>query len=134
MLNSVILMGRLTEDPRPRYTTNGGTIASFTLAVPSYDGNNTIYVDCQTFGKCADFVVKYVAKGMRIVIQGRLDCGTYETKDNDGNAQKRFFARVIGNAVDFADSKKAEQKPDAKPEPQKEEFIEVPAGEDLPFN
>ena len=131
MLNTVLLMGRLTDDPRPRYTTEGNTIASFSLAVPSYDGKSTMFVDCQCFGKTADFAVKYCNKGLRIVVQGRLDCGTYDVKDNDGNTTKKFFSRVVCNAIDFADSKpKKEEQPK---EDKKEDFIDVPADADLPF-
>lgn len=128
MLNTVLLMGRLTDNAYIRYTTEGKTIASFSLAVPSYDGTNTMFVDCMAFGKTAEFTEKYLCKGQRIVVQGRLDCGTYETKDNDGNKGKKFYSRVVVNAIDFADSKKKEE----QTEPEKEKPMEIPDSE-LPF-
>lgn len=130
MLNLLILMGRLTDIPQIRYTTGGSTIASFTLAVPSYDGKNTFFFDIQCFGKTAEFAEKFLAKGLRVVVQGRLDAGTYEIKDNNGNASKKFFARMVANAIDFADAKPKQEKQE---EPKKEEMITVPDGEELPF-
>ena len=143
MLNSVIIMGRLTEPPRPRFTTEGKEISSFSLAVTGYDDKRTIYVDCQAFGKTAAFVNKYCVKGMRIVVQGRLDCGSYDTVDNNGNKTRRYFSRVIVNGCDFADAKKADAAPDQKPAEAptaapaggKEKFMDIPDNaEDLPFN
>lgn len=136
MLNTVFLMGRTTDAPRPRFTNEGKEIVNFSLAVPTYDGKSTMFVDCMAFGKTAEFCDKYIGKGVRIVVQGRLDCGSYESTDNAGNKSRKYYTRVVCSGVDFADSKKAEEKP-AEPaqETQKEQFMEIPEGadEELPF-
>ena len=134
MLNTVFLMGKTTETPRPRFTNDGKEIVNFSLAVPTYDGKSTMFVDCIAFGKTAEFCEKYIGKGVRIVVQGRLDCGSYESTDNAGNKTRKYYTRVVCSGVDFADSKKPEGGKPAEPA-QQEKYIDVPEGvdEELPF-
>ena len=135
MVNSIIIMGRTTEPPRPRFTNDGKEIVNFSLAVPTYDGKSTMFVDCIAFGKTAEFCDKYVGKGVRIVVQGRLDCGSYESTDNAGNKTRKYYTRVVCSGVDFADSKKNDGRQEQKPAEEKEKFMDIPDGadEELPF-
>ena len=132
MLNVVILMGRLTKDVEKRFSQgdNTKTIARFTLAVPS--GNDTtIFVDCNAFGKTADFVEKFFRKGLRVVVRGKLDLGSYEAVDSNGNKRTIYYTRVIVDAVDFADGKQTETTPK---DTTGEGFMVVPDNEEeLPF-
>lgn len=132
MLNVVILMGRLTKDVETRVSQgeNAKTIARFTLAVPS--GNDTtIFVDCNAFGKTADFVEKYFRKGLRVVVRGKLDIGSYEAVDSNGNKRTIYYTRVIVDAVDFADGKQTDAPPK---DTTGEGFMVVPDNdEELPF-
>ena len=108
MLNTVIIMGRLTRDPEMRTTQSGVAVASFTLAVDrdfgGRDGGEkqTDFIDCTAWRHSADFVSKYFAKGSMAVVKGRLQIDNYT--DNDGN--KRKAAKVIADNIYFGDSKK----------------------------
>ena len=86
-MNKVILMGRLTKNPEIKYAgkDNDMAVARYTLAVNrryKRDGEQEAdFISCVTFGKSAEFVQKYLHKGTRIVIGGRISTGNYKDKD-----------------------------------------------------
>ena len=106
MLNTVIIMGRLTRDPEKRTTQSGVSVASFTLAVDrDYSGSEekqTDFIDCTAWRHSAEFVSKYFSKGSMAIVKGRLQIDNYT--DNDGN--KRKSAKVVADNIYFGDSKK----------------------------
>ena len=87
-MNRVILMGRLTKNPEIKYAgkDNDMAVARYTLAVNrryKRDGEQEAdFISCITFGKSAEFAQKYLRKGIRIVIGGRISTGSY--KDTSG--------------------------------------------------
>lgn len=141
-MNKVILMGRLTRDPKVTWTQGNPStcIARFTLAVDrkyKREGeNNADFISCVTFGKTAEFIEKYVKQGTKIVGCGRIQTGSYT--NNDG--QKVYTTDVAVDEVEFAESKKAQQEnqnggsPEIQTTP--DGFMNIPDGidEELPFN
>ena len=109
MLNSSIIMGRLTANPELRHTNSGVPVASFTLAVDRDFSNKETgekevdFIDVVAWRSTAEFVSKYFTKGRMAVASGRLQIRTWT--DKDGN--KRRNAEVHAENVYFADSKKA---------------------------
>ena len=100
-MNKVILMGRLTRDAE----TFGqkSKVARITLAVDrSYGENETDFFNCVSFGKQAEFVEKYLKKGIKVLVTGRLQNNTYE--DKQGN--KVTATQIITEEIEFAESKK----------------------------
>ena len=87
MLNSVIIMGRLTADPELRTTTNGLSVTSFTVAVDrnykSGDERQTDFISVVAWRGTADFVTRFFKKGQMIAVQGSLQVRSYE--DKNGN-------------------------------------------------
>ena len=87
-MNKVILMGRLTRDPEVRYTQgdNQMAIARYTLAVDrrfnrSGDDNTADFISCVAFGKSGEFAERYLRKGTKIAVTGRIQTGSYTNKD-----------------------------------------------------
>ena len=87
-MNKVILVGRLTRDPDVRYSQGEQSmaIARFSLAVDrrfKRDGDNQSadFISCVAFGKTAEFIEKYVHKGTKLVLEGRIQTGSYTNKD-----------------------------------------------------
>lgn len=113
MLNVWCGMGRLGNDPEVSETKDS-TIVRFSIAVPQYNNDEVTWVNVTAFGKTAEFVEKYFTKGMRVVVRGRLDTGTYESKDKKGNVTNVPFARIIADGVDFADGKAEEESKNGK--------------------
>lgn len=106
-MNKVILMGRLTKDPDIRNASV--KVARFSLAVDRRkreDGAD--FPQCVAFGKTAEFIEKYLHQGSKICIDGRIQTSTYNKQDGT----KGYSTDVVVESVEFAESKKTEQKPD----------------------
>ena len=109
-MNKVILMGRLTRDPDIRYSQgeNAQAIARYTLAVDRRfrrEGSEQTadFIGCVAFGKSAEFAEKYLHKGTKLVVEGRIQTGSYTNKD--GN--KVYTTDVVVENQEFAESKGA---------------------------
>jgi len=104
-------MGRLTRDPELRYTQgeNSMAIARFTVAVDrrgrrnqdNGDQQTADFISCTAFGRTAEFVQKYFNQGRRILLQGRIQTGSYTNKEG----QRVYTTDVIADDVEFCDSK-----------------------------
>src|SRR5574344_872627 len=108
-MNKVILMGRLTRDPEVRYSAgeNALAIARYTLAVDRRfrrDGEATAdFINCVSFGKTAEFAEKYYRQGLKIVVSGRIQTGSYTNREG----QKVYTTEVVVEEQEFAESKAA---------------------------
>lgn len=87
-MNNVILCGRLTKDPLVNVSQNGNiAIARYTLAVDrrfkpeNGQGPTADFISCVCFGKTAEFAEKYLHKGMKMLIRGRIQTGSYQNKE-----------------------------------------------------
>ena len=149
-MNKVILMGRLTRDPEVRYSQGERpvAVARYTLAVnrtfkragePDAD-----FINCVTFGRSAEFAEKYFRQGIRIVVSGRIQTGSYTNRDG----VKVYTTDVIVEDQEFAESKATSDAnmgnfrasaPTPAPAPVSDAgdgFMNIPDGidEELPFN
>lgn len=141
-MNKVILMGRLTRDPDIRYTQPNSAqeqtcIARYSLAVNrrfNRDGEQKAdFISCVAFGRQAEFAEKYLRKGTKIAITGRIQTGSYTNRDG----QKVYTTDVMIEEQEFAESKAAGQTTRQNPAPVSEDgFMEIPDGleEELPFS
>lgn len=145
-MNKVILIGRLTRDPEIRYSQNADStaVATFSIAVDrrfKREGEpDADFFDCTAFGKQAEFVERYLKKGTKMVVVGRLQNNNYTNKEG----QKVYSTRIMVDELEFAESKAAagdnsEYRPSGRPEPSaadKDGFMNIPDGidEELPFN
>lgn len=99
-INSVILMGRLTRDPEMRSTQSGKSITSFSIAVDR--GNEeTDFFEITAWDKLAELIDKYLEKGRRVLVQGRLRQDTWDDKDS---GKKRSKVGIVASDVTFLDS------------------------------
>lgn len=133
-MNKVILIGRLVKDPEVRYTGNQMAVARYRLAVDrkfKKEGEQSAdFINCVTFGKNAEFAEKYLTKGIKIAITGRIQTGSYANKDG----QKVYTTDVVAEEHEFCESKKAESsQQQVFGREEKDEFLPVPDGEELPF-
>lgn len=134
-MNKVILMGRLTKNPEIKYAgkDNDMAVARYTLAVNrryKRDGEQEAdFISCVTFGKSAEFAQKYLYKGMRIVIGGRISTGSYK----DGKTI--YTTDVIVEEHEFAQNKDSGAGADSSepPKTDKDGFMEAKDGE-IPFD
>lgn len=135
-MNKVILMGRTTDAPNVSYanTSNGQlAIAKYTLAVDRMGKDaGTDFIRCVAFGKNAEFAEKYISKGLKIAIEGRIQTGSYEDKDG----KKVYTTDVIIDRQEFCEKKSSESAPASATSEQMNSFMNIPDGmeEELPFN
>lgn len=147
-MNKVILMGRLTRDPEVRYSQGeqATAIARYTVAVDRRfrrdgDSQSADFIGCVAFGRQAEFAEKYLRKGIKIALTGRIQTGSYTNRDG----QKVYTTDVVVEEQEFAESKAASgqtsgggYQPAGRPEPSNagaEGFMSIPEGieDDLPF-
>lgn len=136
-MNKVILLGRLTRDPEVRYTQGNEpmAVARYSLAVDRQgkkDENkqNADFISCVAFGKRGEFAEKYLHKGTKIAVCGRLQTGSYTAQDGT----KRYTTDVVVDEHYFCESKGASSEASATDE---DGFMNVPDGvedDGLPFN
>ena len=141
-MNKVILIGRLTKDPEIRYREGNEpiAIARYSLAVDrrtrGQDGEKEAdFINCVAFRKNAEFAEKYLVKGMKIAITGRIQTGSYKNRDG----QKVYTTDVVVEEQEFVESKKSEDRKGQQPAPAStpDGFMSLPDGVDedgLPFN
>ena len=141
-MNRVILMGRLTRDPDVRYTQGNEpmAVARYTLAVNrrtrKEDGSQEAdFINIVAFRKAGEFAEKYFRQGMRVLVAGRIQTGSYTNKDG----QRIYTTDVIVDEQEFADAKRdgAESSHDGVSSPIGDGFMNIPDGvedEGLPFN
>jgi single-strand DNA-binding protein len=110
-MNKVILMGRLTRDPEVRYSNgdNATAIARFSIAVDrrfrrGADGAEADFFNCTAFGKQGEFAEKYLKKGTKILLSGRIQNDNYTNRDG----QKVQSVQIIAEEIEFAESKNAQ--------------------------
>lgn len=107
MLNSVILMGRLTRDPDYKKTQSDISVCKFSIAVERKFQNKqtgereTDFIDCQAWRGTADFISRYFSKGSMVAIEGELQNDNWI--DNAGNKRYSYIVQV--NQVHFCGSK-----------------------------
>ena len=148
-MNKVILMGRLTRDPEVRYSQgeNAMAVARYTLAVDRRQSRNNQngeatadFIQCVAFGRSGEFAERYFRKGMKVLVTGRIQTGSYTNKDG----QRVYTTDVVVEDQEFAESKAASQNngggfvPADRPSPSDagDGFMNIPEGidEELPFN
>ena len=153
-MNKVFLMGRLTRDPEIRYTNQGTrqmAIARYTLAVDrrlskqAKQGEQTAdFISCVAFDKSAEFADKYLHQGMKMLVTGHLQTGSYTNRDG----QKVYTTDVVIESQEFCESRNegdfhvsppamAEAQKNTPPSQSQGGWMNVPDGvedEGLPFN
>ena len=146
-MNKVILMGRLCRDPEVRYSQgeHPTAVARYTLAVDrkyKHDGEQTAdFINCVAFVKNGEFAEKYLHKGIKIAVCGRIQTGSYTNKDG----QKVYTTDIVVEEHDFCERKEdngaatqygSQGGSQSYGYPGPDGFMDVPDGidEELPFN
>ena len=156
-MNKVILMGRLTRDPDVRYSQGNEpmAVARYTLAVDrrfarrdQQDAQTADFIGIVAFGRAGEFAEKYLKKGTKVIVTGRIQTGSYTNKDG----VKVYTTDVVAEDQEFAESKNAagnggsfnagstqdsaSNSPMPAPSGAGDGFMNIPDGidEELPFN
>lgn len=131
-MNKVILMGRLTADPDIRYTQgeNPLAIAKYSIAVDRRgNSEDTDFIRITAFGRGGEFAEKYLHKGTKVLVTGRIQTGSY----TDATTNKKVYTQdVIAEDQEFCESKHTADNDDSVND---QGFMNIPEGSDgdLPF-
>ena len=145
-MNKVILLGRTTRDVEVKHGDNESIFARFTLAVDRRfkkleDEQTADFISCVAFGKIAEFLEKFGKKGVKFIVEGRIQTGSYTNKDG----VKVYTTDIIAEDIEFAESKNSSggdggytggQSSRPAPASAGDGFMNIPDGidEELPFN
>ena len=135
-MNNLTLIGRITKDPEIRYSAGAQPVAfgSYTIAVDRPKRRDaesiTDFIYCKVVGNPAEFAEKYLKKGMKIAIVGRVQVDNY--KDQNGNNRSSTYVQVLQH--EFCESKAKTEEQNTLTE--NNDFVNIPDGidEELPFN
>lgn len=107
MFNRVILVGNLTRDPEMRYTPNGVAICHFGMATNRKYGDKeeVFFGEITVWNKQAESCEKYLKKGSKVIVDGRLVTESWQTEDGS----KKSKTRITADNVRFMDSKPKEE-------------------------
>ena len=136
-MNDCKFSGRLTRDPDIRYTegANPMAIARYTLAVDrrykKEGGQQADFLSIVAFGKTAEFVEKYIKKGIKVIVECHAQSGSYE---KDG--KKVYYTEFVADAHEFCESKGNNNDNAGGQQVDSDGFMNIPDGvaEELPFN
>jgi single-strand DNA-binding protein len=137
-MNIVIINGNLVRDPELRKTGNDKSVASFTVAVTrsykSEGGPEADFIRCVAFGKQAEFIEKYFQKGKKIIIEGRIQTGSYDDKDG----KKVFTTDIVVERAEFGERKSGSEAgnvpaPSSAPSAPPVAPVDEEDGDDMPF-
>lgn len=126
-MNKVIMIGNLVADPEARTTQSGKSVSTFRIGVRrdfknAQGGYDSDFFSCQAWGNTAEYVRKYMAKGSRVAVEGRLQNRSYDAQDGS----KRYITEIICDRVEGLQSRA-----EAQPE-QAQGFVEID-DDGLPF-
>lgn len=122
MINTVVLVGRLTKDLVPKMTAQGKSVVAFTVAC-NRDKDNTEFISCRAYGKTAELLASHCKKGSQIGLNGSVHA---YTTDRDGT--REYHQEVLVNSIEFLSPKQETAAPIVEEEP---EYIDPTS--DLPF-
>lgn len=134
-MNDCKFSGRPTKDPEIRYTEGAQptAIARYTLAVDrrykKEGGQQADFLSIVAFGKTAEFVERYIRKGIKIIVECHAQSGSYTNKD--GN--KVYYTEFVADAHEFYESKGSSTTQQTPPVDENG-FMQIPEGEELPSN
>jgi single-strand DNA-binding protein len=105
-MNKVILIGRMVKDPEIRATTSGTSVCSFTIAcdkkyVKQGEERKADFINCVAWGNSADAIGKFLSKGKKIALNGRIE--TRSWTNNEGKTN--YATEVIAEEWEFVESK-----------------------------
>lgn len=122
-MNKFIGLGNLTRDPKFREIKGDNKVCDFAIAINNKAANSVFYIDIETWNKVAENCNRFLSKGRKVLVEGKLNMSTWQTKS--GENRTRIFCRA--DTVTFLD-KTEEQESSSEPKAEEvdDEFADVP--------
>ena len=124
-MNRFIGLGNLTKDPEVKETRNGKKLCVFTIAINNKPSDNVLYIDVEAWNKTAENCAKFLSKGRKVMVDGRLHLNSWKNKD--GQSRNKIYC--IADLVTFLSGNNDNQTdnlPVKQNEEQEDEFADIP--------
>jgi len=122
-MNKFIGLGNLTRDPKFREIKGDNKVCDFAIAINNKAANSVFYIDIETWNKVAENCNRFLSKGRKVLVEGKLNMSTWQTKS--GENRTRIFCRA--DTVTFLDkTEEQESSSEPKAEEVNDEFADVP--------
>lgn len=122
-MNKFIGLGNLTRDPKFREIKGDNKVCDFAIAINNKAANSVFYIDIETWNKVAENCNRFLSKGRKVLVEGKLSMSTWQTKS--GENRTRIFCRA--DTVTFLDkTEEQESSGEPKAEEAEDEFADVP--------
>ena len=130
-MNKFIALGNLTRDPESRETKSGKNVTNFSIAINNKVNDTVTYIDVETWNKSADNCKRFLSKGRRVLVEGRLQLNTWKSKSGE-NRSKIY---CVADSVTFLSKSDQEPSPSNSPRNQTEEISHQEEDDfaDVPF-
>lgn len=130
-MNKFIALGNLTRDPESRETKSGKNVTNFSIAINNKVNDTVTYIDVETWNKSADNCKRFLSKGRRVLVEGRLQLNTWKSKSGE-NRSKIY---CVADSVTFLSKSDQEPSPSNSPQNQTEEISHQEEDDfaDVPF-
>ncbi len=127
-MNKFIGLGNLTKDPIFKKLNNGNNVCEFSLAINNKANNSVFYIDAESWGNVAENCNRFLSKGRKVLVEGRLLCSNWKSKN--GENRSKIYCRA--DLVTFLDNSKQDNQ-QTKVEQKAKEIIEDDQFADIPF-
>lgn len=125
-MNKFIGLGNLTKDPDCKTTKSGNTVCNFSIAINNKVNDSVTFVDIETWNKSAENCSRFLSKGRKVLVEGRLQLNTWSSKN--GEARSKLFC--IADLVTFLDKSIDNQEPSNNQQQsapiEEDEFADIP--------
>lgn len=128
-MNKFIGLGNLTKNPEKKEIKSGKCVCTFSIAINNKVNDSVTYIDVETWNKSAENCARFLSKGRKVLIEGRLQLNTWQSKS--GESRSKLFC--IADLVTFLDKSEERESPKAPPgktveeiEETEDEFADIP--------
>lgn len=123
-MNKYIALGNLTRDPKFREVKGDNKVCDFAIAINNKVNNSVFYIDIETWNSVAENCNRFLSKGRKVLVEGRLASSSWKTKEGEN----RTRTYCVAEKVTFLDKSEQEQGSNQEPKPEEaeDEFADIP--------
>jgi len=123
-MNKYIALGNLTRDPKFREVKGDNKVCDFAIAINNKVNNSVFYIDIETWNSVAENCNRFLSKGRKVLVEGRLASSSWKTKEGEN----RTRTYCVAEKVTFLDKSEQEQSSNQEPkaEEAEDEFADIP--------
>ncbi|NDG53927.1 MAG: single-stranded DNA-binding protein [Flavobacteriia bacterium] len=123
-MNKYIALGNLTRDPKFREVKGDNKVCDFAIAINNKVNNSVFYIDIETWNSVAENCNRFLSKGRKVLVEGRLASSSWKTKEGEN----RTRTYCVAEKVTFLDKSEQDQSSNQEPkaEEAEDEFADIP--------